>query len=83
MTDLVATVLGSIGAAGLLWAFYATSHGGRTQAEPVVAWANLLGSSLLVVNTAHFHAWPPLVVNAVWGVIAVWNLWPKGAAEPK
>ncbi|MDF1798407.1 MAG: hypothetical protein P1V81_04470 [Planctomycetota bacterium] len=83
MTDLVATVLGSLGAAGLLWAFYATSHGGRQQAEPLVAWANLLGSSLLVVNTAHFHAWPPLVVNAVWAVIAVWNLRPRRAIEPQ
>lgn len=74
MSDLLATLLGSLGAALLLGAFYVTSRGLRAAGERPVALANLVGSLLLVLNTAHFEAWPPLVVNAVWALVAVQTL---------
>jgi len=71
MTDTLATIVGSFGAAGLLWAFFAVSTRRRIPEDLAVLLANFVGSLLLVVNTWHFHAWPPLVVNSVWAVIAV------------
>ena len=71
MTDTLATIVGSFGAAALLWAFFAVSMRRRIPEDLAVLVANFAGSLLLVVNTCHFHAWPPLVVNSVWAVIAV------------
>lgn len=74
MTNTLATVLGSIGAAALLWAYFVTSTRRKRPDEVPVIVANLVGSLLLIVNTYHFHAWPPLVVNSVWAAIAVLSL---------
>jgi fluoride ion exporter CrcB/FEX len=71
MSNTLATVLGSFGAAALLWAYFVTSTRRRRPNELPVILANLAGSLLLIVNTYHFHAWPPLVVNTVWAVIAI------------
>jgi len=74
MTNTLATVIGSIGAAALLWAYFVTSTRRRSPDEVPVIAGNLVGSALLIVNTYHFHAWPPLVVNTVWAVIAIISL---------
>lgn len=71
MTDTLATVIGSFGAAALLWAYYVVTAHRRGAGETVVIVCNLVGGLLLILNTYHFHAWPPLVVNSVWAVIAI------------
>ncbi len=71
MTDTLATIIGSFGAAALLWAFFVVTTRKREPNEVAVILSNLVGSVLLIVNTYHFHAWPPLVVNSVWAVIAI------------
>ena len=34
-------------------------------------WANIVGGFLFVINTYFHHAYPSMVVNAIWVIIAI------------
>jgi hypothetical protein len=64
-------ILGWLGALLLVAAYSLISYGARTGRSPMYQTLNVLGSVLLVVNTAWHHAWPSSVVNVVWIGIAL------------
>ncbi|MFQ5696047.1 MAG: hypothetical protein ACE5HB_08665 [Terriglobia bacterium] len=74
MNNLAVDVVGWAGAALLLVAYGLVSARKVTGASAGYQWLNLVGSILLMVNTAFYGAYPSAFVNVVWLVIAVWAL---------
>lgn len=70
MSTLLET-LGWIGAVTLIVAYALVSYG-RVRGSSVMYQAlNIAGSVLLAANTAWHHAWPSVIVNVVWAMIAI------------
>ena len=64
-------VLGWLGALVLVAAYSLISYGSVDGRSPAYQTLNVIGSILLIVNTAWHRAWPSSVVNLVWVGIAV------------
>jgi hypothetical protein len=64
-------ILGWLGALVLVAAYGLVSYGSLDGRSPVYQTLNVIGSILLIVNTAWHRAWPSSVVNLVWVGIAV------------
>jgi len=72
--DLLSDVLGWIGAALLLGA-YALVSTRKVEGDSITyQLLNLLGSALLIVNSAYYGAYPSVGVNVVWIGIAVFAI---------
>jgi hypothetical protein len=71
---LVVDLLGWIGAAALLLAYWMVStrraHGSAVSYQSL----NLIGSVLVLVNSLYYGAHPSVAVNAVWIVIGLFAL---------
>ena len=80
MMENAIDILGWIGAVALLGAYAAVSSGRVAAKGPPYQALNLLGSALLLVNTAYYGALPSTAVNLVWlaiGGVAVARMWTK------
>jgi hypothetical protein len=64
-------ILGWLGALVLVAAYSLISYGSIDGRSPVYQTLNVIGSILLIVNTAWHRAWPSSVVNLVWVGIAI------------
>jgi len=67
-------IIGWIGAACVIWAYYIISSGKSTNKDQIYQWLNLIGAALLIINTISLKAYPSSFVNVVWLVIAVVGL---------
>ncbi len=65
---------GWIGAISLLWAYTMISLGKVNASSLKYQIANLLGSALLLVNTAFYGAYPSSMVNVLWIGVATLSL---------
>jgi multidrug transporter EmrE-like cation transporter len=67
-------LVGWIGSALILIAYFLVS----TKRIPVCSvWypcLNGIGSVGIIINTFYKQAWPPLVLNVLWTLIAIWSL---------
>jgi hypothetical protein len=66
--------LGWIAAAALLYAYGAVSFHRLTPGSRLYQGLNILGSILLIINTAYHRAWPSTFVNFIWVFIAIFAL---------
>ena len=66
--------VGLFGAAALLIAYLQISRKAFSTTSKNYHLLNLLGSSLLVVNTVYFEVYGPLFLNAIWMLIAIKSL---------
>ena len=64
-------ILGWLGALILTAGYGLISYGSVSGRSPIYQSLNLIGSVLLVVNTAWHHAWPSSAVNFLWVGIAI------------
>ena len=71
---MIVEIVGWLGAACVIWAYYLISSGKATNKSPFFQWLNLIGAVLLIVNTISLRAYPSAFVNVVWLVIAVVGL---------
>jgi hypothetical protein len=67
-------VLGWIGAAALLSAYWLVSTRKATGNSNVYQGMNLLGATLVLVNSLYYGAYPSVGVNAVWVAIGAYAL---------
>ena len=63
--------LGWIGSIILVSAYFMVSYDRLSASSLLYQWMNLLGSILLLINTAFYGAFPSSFVNVVWGIIAI------------
>jgi hypothetical protein len=68
--DLVASILGWLGASLLLLAYFLRS-GNRLQSKGVYHSMNLVGAAGLALSTGYVQAYPAMVLNIVWMGIAL------------
>ncbi len=64
-------ILGWLGALVVVAAYSLISYGSVDGRSPIYQTLNVIGSILLIVNTAWHRAWPSSVVNLVWVGIAI------------
>ncbi|MGD2166100.1 MAG: hypothetical protein PVH50_11305 [Anaerolineae bacterium] len=70
--DLWSDILGWVGAALLLGAYALVSTGELEGDSIAYQLLNLLGSALLIANSAYYGAYPSVGVNVLWiGIAAV------------
>jgi len=69
--EVTVDVLGWLGALILIAAYGVVSYGWASGRSRVYQALNVLGSALLVVNTAWHRAWPSSAVNILWAVIGI------------
>jgi len=67
-------VIGWVGAAAVLWAYYLISSGKSSNTGVFYQWLNLIGALLLIVYTVLKHTYASAFVNVVWLVIAAAGL---------
>lgn len=66
--------VGLFGAVALLFAYLQVSRKALTPTSKHYHVLNLLGASLIVVNTAYFEVYGPLILNVIWMLVAVKSL---------
>jgi hypothetical protein len=71
---LAIDTLGWIAAAALLYAYGAVSFHRLAPGSRLYHGLNILGSILLIINTAYHRAWPSAFVNFIWVFIAIFAL---------
>lgn len=71
MTKLLIDVLGWIGAISLIAAYFCVSFRKIAPDHALYQLMNAVGSFLLIVNTAYYHAYPSAFLNLVWITIAI------------
>jgi len=67
-------ISGWIGAVMVLSAYFLVSTRRVSGDSVLFQLLNLVGSALIIVNSFHFGAFPSVVVNGVWILIAVYSL---------
>lgn len=75
-------VLSGIGAALILLAFWALQTRRLRPEQPRYQLVNLVGATLLAVASVMTESWAFVVLNTVWGLVALWALLlggPKGS----
>ncbi len=66
--------IGLFGAIALLLAYLQVSRKALTTTSKHYHRLNLLGASLVVINTAYFEVYGPLILNVIWMLIAIKSL---------
>jgi hypothetical protein len=72
--DVFFNALGILGALLLLFGFYRVGIGRWTNSSLWYEFDNALGATLLVIYQIKYHAYVTVVVNAIWGAVALWGL---------
>ncbi len=71
---LVVDIIGWLGAAAVLYAYVLVSTNRITGDSLHYQFFNVLGALFLIVNTWFNHAYPSMVVNIIWIVVAFYSL---------
>ncbi|PHR59966.1 MAG: hypothetical protein COA43_08340 [Robiginitomaculum sp.] len=72
--DLLIMIIGIAGGLFLLTPYFLVSAGKLSGQSVVYQFLNILGSSLLFINTTYHGAYPTSVVNIVWAIIGIVTL---------
>lgn len=67
-------VLSAIGAAAILFAFWALQTKRMRSEQVVYQLVNLVGASLLATAALMTESWSFVVLNVVWALVALWAL---------
>lgn len=73
-SDIIYNGLGILGAILLLFGFYRVNSGKWTNKSLWYELDNIIGAAMLMIYQIHYHAYVTVVVNAIWGLIAVWGV---------
>lgn len=75
--ELFVDIVGWLGAAAVLYAYFLVSTNRITGSSVHYQFFNVLGALLLIVNTYFNHAYPSMVVNIIWVLVAIYSLMRK------
>jgi hypothetical protein len=67
-------VISAIGAAAILFAFWALQTDRMQAHQPVYQLINLIGAGLLATAAFMTESWSFVVLNTVWALVAIWAL---------
>lgn len=67
-------VISAIGAAAILFAFWALQTGRLRPEQAVYQLINLVGAGLLATAAFMTESWSFVVLNTVWALVALWAL---------
>ncbi len=73
--ELLITVIGIAGALIILLAFGLNELNKLPNNSLTYDILNFSGSGLLIMNAAYFHSWPFLVLNIVWFLVSLRDIW--------
>ena len=79
---LLEHAFGAVGTVMLIVAYFLGSTGRLRVSGGIYQWLNLIAALILLVYSAVFGAWMNVVLEAVWGAIAVNALWQE-ARRPR
>ena len=74
MTSLIIDILGWIGSALLIIAYWFVSRNKLQPKSVTYQGLNIVGSALLIVNTVYYGAYPSTGINIVWIIIGAYYL---------
>ncbi|MHB1132522.1 MAG: CBU_0592 family membrane protein [Chloroflexota bacterium] len=80
---LLEHAFGAVGTIMLLVAYFLGSTGRLRVSGGPYQWLNLVAALILLVYSAIFGAWMNVVLEVVWGGIAVNALWREGRRLPR
>jgi hypothetical protein len=71
MTEIIISLFGWIGAAISLYAYYSVSNNKMIGTSFRFQSLNILGATLILINSAYYGALPSVMVNFFWVVIGL------------
>jgi len=77
-------VVGWIGGALILAAYFLLSAGKLDAKSPAYQWLNVVGALGFIANSSWNGAWPSAALNVIWvgiGVVALWRIFGKKASS--
>lgn len=74
MTEIFIPVCGWTGTVLVVWAYYLVSNQKIDSSGTAYQLMNLIGSIGVGVNVFYLKAWPAVVLEVVWGAIAIVTL---------
>lgn len=63
--------LGWLASLMIVGAYFFNIRGKITSSSPVYIWSNFIGGIFFIVNTYYHQAYPSMMVNVVWVIIAI------------
>jgi len=71
MIELLINILGWLGSALLIIAYYRNSKNLLSAQSQMYQGLNIVGSIFLIINTVYYGAYPSSAVNIIWVVIGI------------
>lgn len=75
-------IIGWIGAVLIIGAYYLNINGKLKSSSVLYILSNLIGGIFFTINTLVHQAYPSMIVNIIWVIIAVAALFKKDKNEP-
>ncbi|MBK7432810.1 MAG: hypothetical protein IPI66_02235 [Chitinophagaceae bacterium] len=69
--DIFVEIIGWIGAVLIVGAYFLNINGRMKSDAPAYIFSNLLGGVFFTINTLVHHAYPSMLVNIIWVLIAI------------
>lgn len=70
-------IMGWIASALIVGCYFFNIRGKLLASAPIYVWGNLIGGVFFIINTYYHAAYPSMMVNVVWVIIAVAALMKK------
>ena len=74
MASLFIDIIGYVGAALILIAYFLLTHRKLTESSTTYHALNLLGGLGIIVNATSYASYPSTTLNIIWSIIAVYGL---------
>lgn len=74
LQSIIIEVIGYIAFVLVLGTYYLNMTHKLSSTSPVYVWGNLIGGLFFVINTYYHHAFPSMILNIVWMLIAAISL---------
>ncbi len=79
--NIYVEIIGWIGSVLIVGAYFLNMRGIWKASSPFYIFCNLFGGFFFVINTYWHHAYPSMIVNIIWVIIAVAALLKKDKAS--
>ena len=80
--DIFIEIIGWIGAVLIVGAYFLNINGKLSSRSVVYIISNLVGGIFFTINTLVHHAYPSMLVNIIWVLIAIAALMKKDKSKP-
>ena len=80
--DIFIEIIGWIGAVLIVGAYFLNINGKLSSRSVIYIISNLVGGIFFTINTLVHHAYPSMLVNIIWVLIAIAALMKKDKSKP-